>query len=440
MNQECAIRFDHVSKRFRLGSGHDSLGGLIASRLRRWFLARRTPDDSSILWALSDVHFDIRQGEAIGIIGPNGAGKSTLLKLLAGILQPDEGSVGVRGRLAALIEVGAGFHPDLTGRENILLNGAILGMSRRETRQKMEQIIAFAGLERFVDTPVKRYSSGMYARLGFSIAAHVDPEVLLVDEVLSVGDAMFRIRCEERMRELVDRGVTLVFITHNLEQVQSICRRVIVLRAGRVVFDGAARDAVGHYLASMTDEFSVRPTDLFSGRSGAVEGTALRFRTAKGLSEASIRSDEKIIVEAMFSLQVPVWKMAVEVNARTVGGEHVLSINSARDGHYLRGSGGANIVALELPMLPLAGGRYFWNIRVWNVDTGQTLLDTPYRYSLMIDDGGNGAGWLAIPRRWWQSADWVTDDGIVLPNDREESAMTRLAESRESAHERVHSR
>ena len=199
---DVAVRFANVSKRFILGQSHDSLYDLIVAGVGRVLGRRRRGGDDSTFLSLSDVSFELERGDAIGIIGPNGAGKSTVLKLLAGILRPDGGTITVNGRLSALIEVGAGFHGDLTGRENIFLNGAIMGMNRREIRTKLDAIVAFAGIERFLDMPVKRYSSGMYARLGFSIASHVDPDVLLVDEVLSVGDAVFRLRCIERMQAL----------------------------------------------------------------------------------------------------------------------------------------------------------------------------------------------------------------------------------------------
>jgi len=262
-----AVRFSHVAKRFRLGETHDTLRDLFACGVRR-LLGRGTGDGRSTFWALDDVDFEVARGEAVGIIGPNGAGKSTVLKLLAGILRPDRGAVSVDGRLAALIEVGAGFHGDLTGRENLFLNGAILGMTRDEVRRKLDAIVSFAGIERFLDMPVKRYSSGMYARLGFSIAAHVEPEVLLVDEVLSVGDAVFRLRCLERMRRLVHGGTTLVFVTHDLDQMQSICGRAIVLEQGRVAHEGPARDAVGHYMTAMSRAFADRPADLHADDDG----------------------------------------------------------------------------------------------------------------------------------------------------------------------------
>ncbi len=217
---DAALEIQNVSKKFRRGEIYDSLRDLIPALTGRMFRARADGElDKRDFWALNDVSFDVKQGEAFGIIGDNGAGKSTMLKLLTGIMRPTKGRITVRGRLSALIEVSAGFHQDLTGRENIYLNGAILGLKRDEITRRFDEIVAFSGLEAFIDTPVKRYSSGMFARLGFSVAAHVDPEVLLVDEVLSVGDYSFQRKCIERMDQIILNGTTVVFISHNLRAV-----------------------------------------------------------------------------------------------------------------------------------------------------------------------------------------------------------------------------
>jgi lipopolysaccharide transport system ATP-binding protein len=234
-----ALEFQNISKKFRRGEGHDSLRDLIPGLFRKTFAGR---DQSALkrkeFWALQDVTFQVGRGEALGIVGPNGSGKSTTLKLLSGILKPTIGTMKVNGRISALIEVGAGFHPDLTGRENIFLNGAILGMSRMEIQRKMDAIIDFSGISDFIDTPVKRYSSGMYARLGFSIAAHVEPEILLVDEVLSVGDYTFQGRCIQKMNEILKNGTTVIFVSHNMESVLSLCDRAILLVNGKVSREG----------------------------------------------------------------------------------------------------------------------------------------------------------------------------------------------------------
>jgi len=243
-----AIHVDHVFKKFRRGERHDSLRDALGHWFRRGAAAdRRRELQRQEFWALHDAHFDVHSGEALGVIGPNGAGKSTLLKLLAGIMRPTRGQIALQGRVSALIEVGAGFHPDLTGRENIYLNASILGMSRRETRRKFDEIVDFAGVRDFLDTPIKRYSSGMYARLGYAVAAHADPDVLLVDEVLSVGDRSFRAKCMDQMRAFVADGVAVVFVSHDLGAVSAFCDRALVMASGRTSFTGSATHAVAHY-------------------------------------------------------------------------------------------------------------------------------------------------------------------------------------------------
>ena len=246
---DAVVTFDGVWKKFRRGERHDSLRDLIPSAVRR--LLGRTVDDelhNQEFWALRDVSFEVARGEAVGIIGPNGAGKSTALKLLTRIMKPTRGCCSVRGRVGALIEVASGFHPDLTGRENVFLQGAIMGMSQADVSTRFDDIVSFAGLEAFLDTPVKRYSSGMQARLGFAIAAHMDPDVLFVDEVLSVGDISFQSRCTDKMREHVRRGTTLIFVSHNLQAVAALCRRCIVLGGGTKLHDGDPEQGIATYL------------------------------------------------------------------------------------------------------------------------------------------------------------------------------------------------
>jgi lipopolysaccharide transport system ATP-binding protein len=199
-------------------------------------------------WALKDINFDIKRGDKVGIIGRNGAGKSTLLKLLSRITEPSEGRICINGRIASLLEVGTGFHPELTGRENIYLNGAILGMSRKEIQRKFDEIVAFAEVEKFLDTPVKRYSSGMYVRLAFSVAAHLEPEILVVDEVLAVGDLEFQKKCLGKMSEVSSEGRTILFVSHNMTAISSLCNRAILLEKGRIAYDGKTEDAIQKYM------------------------------------------------------------------------------------------------------------------------------------------------------------------------------------------------
>ena len=248
------IRLDGVWKKFRRGEVHTSLRDLVPALLRRTVAARtearaRTQElGSSEFWALRDVSFTVDPGECIGIIGQNGAGKSTLLKVLTRILRANRGSYRVTGRVGALLEIAAGFHPDLNGRENIFLQGAIMGMAQREVQRKFDEIVAFSEIERFIDTPVKRYSSGMNARLGFSIAAHLDPDVLIIDEVLAVGDYTFQRKAFGRIRELARSGMPVVVVSHQLDRVAELCTGAVLLSAGAVVAQGAPVTVIGAYL------------------------------------------------------------------------------------------------------------------------------------------------------------------------------------------------
>ncbi|CAG0946268.1 partial Teichoic acids export ATP-binding protein TagH, partial [Anaerolineae bacterium] len=245
------ITFDNVSKRFSRGYYADSLRDAVAQRMRRIFSGRGhdKAQDANAFWALRGVSFEVQPGEVLGIIGPNGSGKSTTLKLLSRILRPDEGQIRVAGRLGALIELGAGFSPDLTGKENVYLNGSILGMTREEIQAKYDSIVDFAELHDFMDTPVKWYSSGMYARLGFSVAVHTDPEVLLVDEVLSVGDVGFQKKCFDKMMDIRNRAsVTTVFVSHNMNAVATLCDRILLLDKGKVKAIGDPSSMVQRYL------------------------------------------------------------------------------------------------------------------------------------------------------------------------------------------------
>jgi lipopolysaccharide transport system ATP-binding protein len=246
---EPAIVFDHVWKRFNAGEAHTSLRDLIPAAARR-LVKRPAKVDPNAFWALQDVTFEVRQGEALGIIGPNGAGKSTTLKLLTRILRPTKGRCAVKGRVGALIELAAGFHPDLTGRENIYLQGAIMGMNRAEINRRFDDIVDFSEIRPFIDTPVKRYSSGMNARLGFAIAANLDPEVLLIDEVLAVGDFNFQQKCYRRLEEFRRSGIAIAFVSHNMQAIASLCSRAILLMPGRSGFVGDVSDVLALYASS----------------------------------------------------------------------------------------------------------------------------------------------------------------------------------------------
>jgi homopolymeric O-antigen transport system ATP-binding protein len=294
---DVAVSVRGVSKKFHRGQVHNSLRDLIPAVAKR--LTRRGLRDSDLVegdfWALRDISFEIRRGESVAVIGPNGAGKSTLLRILSRILRPTRGVYQVTGRLGALIEITAGFHPDLTGRENIYLNGAILGLKRSEIEARLDSIVDFSGVSSFIDTPVKKYSSGMQARLGFSVASHLSPDVLLVDEVLSVGDMSFQNRCIERMKQQVAAGVAVVFVSHNLQAVATLCKRCIVLTRGEVVYDGTPEEALDRYLAGARAADSV-------GHSGSASFrlTSVEFTDAQGRDARRLRPHAECVLKAKF--------------------------------------------------------------------------------------------------------------------------------------------
>ena len=302
-----AIKVDGLYKEYVVGHAHeqhDTFYELLTSTLKAPLKRLRSlggqSEEKERFWALQDVNFEVQPGEVVGVIGRNGAGKSTLLKTLSRITSPSKGRIEVRGRLASLLEVGTGFHPELSGRENIFLNGAILGMTRREVVRKFDEIVAFAEIEKFVDTPVKRYSSGMYVRLAFAVAAHLEPEILLIDEVLAVGDASFQKRCLGKLDEISGQGRTVLFVSHNMNAVEELCDRVLLLRDGCVKEDSKnVRQAIEGYLASASNGLSNSAWENSNGQYENEWFTPLRFALEDGNGnplQNSVRNDDEVWV------------------------------------------------------------------------------------------------------------------------------------------------
>jgi lipopolysaccharide transport system ATP-binding protein len=341
-----AIRVEHVGKRYRLGVTHgggsrvsEQLQHVVASAIRA---LRPRPAPSHLragqtqgeeLWALRDISLEVQPGEIVGLIGPNGAGKSTLLKLLSAITPPSEGRITLWGRTATLLEVGTGFHPELTGRENVFVNGAILGMRRHEIERRFDEIVEFSGIERFIDTPVKRYSSGMYVRLAFAVAAHLDPEILLIDEVLAVGDAEFQRKCLGKMHDASEKGRTVVFVSHNMLTVQQLCSRAYVIDKGGIVAEGAADHAVTEYLSRTGPEqkggvsIISETTERFLG----TEETKLRRVTMtddEGRQISSVPLGQPFRVSMLFDAQRDLDDVAVELGIATPEGQRVATMLS----------------------------------------------------------------------------------------------------------------
>jgi len=368
-----AIRVDGLSKRYRIGSPerYRTLRDSLTDAISAPFRGRRagTPRSEDAIWALRDVSFEVEHGEVIGIIGRNGAGKSTLLKILSRITEPTSGQAEIRGRVGSLLEVGTGFHPELTGRENIFLNGAILGMKRAEILRKFDEIVSFAEVEKFVDTPVKRYSSGMYVRLAFAVAAHLETENLIVDEVLAVGDAEFQRKCLGRIGEVAKTGRTVIFVSHNMGVVSSLTERTICLEGGRVTGSGNSRDVVEAYLKKGIEARSVLNSCLASCR--------------RRRSEPHVVSVTGIVVDGNHSGMLPVIEVGasfeieveLEVERKLQGAILNLSLNTSRgeravmffSGDQLGAlflDPGRHTVSLRIDKLPLAPGTYFADVGI----------------------------------------------------------------------------
>jgi lipopolysaccharide transport system ATP-binding protein len=354
-----AVTARGVAKRYRLGQlqgGYELLSEVITQRLRRGGRPRG-PDKT--FWALRDIDFDVAAGETFGIIGHNGAGKSTLLKILARVTPPTSGEIRLQGRVGALLEVGTGFHAELTGRENIFLNGAILGMRRAEILRKFDEIVEFAEVEQFIETPVKRYSSGMYLRLAFAVAAHLEPEILIVDEVLSVGDLRFQEKCLGRMQSVAAEGRTVLFVSHNLTAVNKLCARSMLLSGGRKIAEGPTADVVSTYVATATGESgsSLSEREDRSG-DGRLRFTELRLERDGKLIDMPVTGRPLDVVLRFETDGREIEHPRFAIGIATVMGELMLHLESDASGSELRVAPERGEVVCRIPRLPLPPGRY----------------------------------------------------------------------------------
>ncbi len=373
-----AIVVNNLSKKYELGlAQRDTMLRERLVNLLRAPFSRESRPKTEVFWALSDISFRIAQGEVVGIIGKNGAGKSTLLKLLSRITYPTSGNVKVAGRVASLLEVGTGFHEELTGRENIFLNGSILGMKQREVIQKLDAIVEFSGTERFLDTPIKRYSSGMRLRLGFAVAAHLDPDVLIVDEVLAVGDAGFQKKCLTAMEGLHSGGRTVLFVSHNMAAVENLCPRSIWIDAGRIKMDGPTHDVIEAYMTTYSDAQS-NSADLDEAKerrgSGEIRYRKIEFLDDKGAQKTFIRPGDKITVRLHYEAKQPIqypsfgFRLVTETDTlitETSTWHHGLDIEQVEPGE-----GHLDLVIDALTLMP---GRYFLTLGL--TGTGAHLYD-----------------------------------------------------------------
>jgi lipopolysaccharide transport system ATP-binding protein len=362
---EVAIRAVNLTKEFTLGARqtrHDTLRDVIADGVASWFRRGGADSDSPrSFFAVKDVSFDVKPGEVVGIVGRNGSGKSTLLKILSRITEPTAGYADVSGRVASLLEVGTGFHGELSGRENIYLNGAILGMRRAEIARKFDDIVEFAEVNRFIDTAVKHYSSGMYVRLAFAVAAHLEPEILLVDEVLAVGDLGFQRKCVGKMGEVARDGRTILFVSHNMAAVQSLCTAAHLLSEGRLAYSGTTSDVVAMYLSSFRESSSVS-LDERSDRAGdgSIRFTDMRVESADGTACEAIQSGQDV----QFSVSYRACKgglrhveMSIDIFAES--GQCMLIMNSEMAGRGFESIPDTGRFTCRIDRFPLSPGEYF---------------------------------------------------------------------------------
>ncbi|WP_322506403.1 ABC transporter ATP-binding protein [Anaerolinea sp.] len=322
-----AIRVEKIGKQYRIGTLNSQRYQTLRDAITGLFDRSARNVVSGRIWALKDVSFEVRQGQVLGIIGRNGAGKSTLLKILSRVTQPTEGFGEIRGRVGSLLEVGTGFHPELTGRENIYLNGAILGMKRREIERKFDEIVEFAEVGAFIDTPVKRYSSGMYLRLAFAVAAHLEPEILVVDEVLAVGDAEFQRKCLGKMSDVAQEGRTVLFVSHNMSAILRLTQETLVIEKGRLKMRAPTPEAVDYYLSQGYSQEGQRTWDVdeIPPEAAPFRPCAVRIVNAEGKVTETVRSTEPFHIEVEYALDAPITGLRVGVYLMSMRGEYIFT-------------------------------------------------------------------------------------------------------------------
>lgn len=412
---ETVIKVEGLSKRYRYGViGH----GTLYKDLQSWWARLRGREDPNIkftsdvgpglegewFWALQNISFGVQQGEVLGIIGRNGAGKSTLLKILSRVTTPTKGVAKVRGRIASLLEIGTGFHPELTGRENVYLNGAILGMTKAETKSKFDEIVEFSGLERFIDTPVKRYSSGMYVRLAFAVAAHLEPEILLVDEVLAVGDVEFQKKCLGKMDAVARGGRTILFVSHNMSAIRSLCRRTILIDKGKLLMDSSTDQTVAHYLDQNLLEGAIASSEQIESRmEGQINRSnpSVRFRRIALLDENSVPknsfdSDEDIIVSITFECLRSVQNLHILVNVVDENNFPILSTQNVDDPtittNFYQLSQGVYDALCILPGNTFGGRRFFLTVCLVNLKTEHVTVKKILEFEVKFQGYNNSYG------------------------------------------------
>ena len=387
------LKFNRVSKRYRIRQEAPASATGIAARFSAW---TRPPTD---FWAVQNVSFEVRRGEALGIIGHNGAGKSTVLKMLSNITAPTTGEIVIHGRIAALLEVGSGFHPELTGRENIYLSGAILGMRRAEIAKKLDRIIDYAELRPFMDVPVKRYSTGMFVRLGFSIAAHLDADILLLDEVLAVGDAAFQEKCAQRFLDLKNAGTTVVFVSHDLTAVERLCDRVLLLDRGEIAADGPPAAVIARYQSLVAFRASSRGGHEHAGLRKTVEIVSVYFLDPSGARTSLFRTGDPFRVCVEYVAHEDAVDIEAGVFFYTPEDALQCQLSTRADSKRLDLNQGRGAIEFSSAALGLQPGLYAVDATL--EQHGATMLDWQYRCtSIHVDKGKLGRGAFYMPHDW----------------------------------------
>jgi len=383
-----AVRFESVSKKFTLHKERPQSFQEVAVSL-----LRRKKNNTEEFWALQDVSFVVERGQTVGLIGPNGAGKSTVLKLVTRIIEPSAGKVVVNGKVGALLELGTGFHPDLTGRENIYLQGSLMGLSRAQIQNQADDIIAFAELERFIDVPVKHYSSGMYVRLGFSVAVHISPDILLLDEVLTVGDAAFQRKCLERIDRLRSEGVTILFVSHSAEAVKSVCSHALWLEDGRLVANDGAEAVVSRYMASSwaNEEGRLRVADLDAARWGnrTIEIVGIRLLGEERQEKQLFRVGEVLTIEISYRAAKRIERPVFGLGIHRSDGIHIAGPNTRLCGYEISSVCGEGVVQCTVPYLPLLEGLYYVSVAAhdWEDNEMYDYHDRLYPFRVLPSEG-----------------------------------------------------
>ena len=402
-----AILVEDLGKRYRIGlmpQKYQTLSEKVTNAISAPLRAIRRVqmpkmDAADTIWALREINFDVEEGQVLGIIGRNGAGKSTLLKILSRITEPTTGCVTIRGRVGSLLEVGTGFHPELTGRENIFLNGAILGMKRTEITAKFDEIVAFSEVEQFIDTPVKRYSSGMYLRLAFAVAAHLEPEILVVDEVLAVGDAEFQKKCLGKMGDVAQQGRTVLFVSHNMSAVLRLTQESIVLEKGRLALRAPSAEAVDHYLSAGNARLGERFWDAEEVPAAAApfRPVALRLRDKTGKVVDTVRSVEPLQIEMEYELSAPLTGLRIGIYLSTARGDQVLTSFDTDDEKRFEKHGsrpaGHYFSRCTIPADFLNGGRYILGMNASSYRVRRYFMDEQALAFNVDTSGAPGMQW-----------------------------------------------